>query len=468
MFYAQNSLMSYLRLWRNLFFSSVLCLPLTAQAAATFQLVNLDGPGEGFNDTTPFVAVGGNLATTLGQARLNAFQYAANILGGLVTSGVTIRVEINMDPMFGSESSASLGSVKTNTAFANFDGAPVANTLYVEALANKLAGKDLSPGTNDISATFNSSLDNGTVLGSTNWYYGLDGNAGGHIDFVSVALHELVHGLGFLNLLNLATGAKAAGLDDAFIRHLEHHGASPADFPSMTDAQRVNASTSDPNLHWTGPAVTAAAGGHVRMHGPNPQQGESVSHFSSALSPNQLMEPSYTGPVHSLGLAAQVLTDIGWPVSSPPPPPPSSMALPTGPTPFSCQDGAGGVFNSTNPAAARPLGAVNASSQLAVQLGTVAFSAAVDVYVVAQLPSGGQFIMNSSKQWLPYPVNTVPYRAGSSSAFSLDILWQVPLASISPGTYAAYTVIVPAGTNPAAFNLASSNYYLWCTTRTLP
>lgn len=455
--------------WRAFIFAMALCLPLATQAAATIQLVNLDGPGEGFNDTTPFVPVGGNTATTLGQARLNAFQYAANIVGAQLTSGVTIRVEINMDPMGGTASSATVGGAGPNTAFANFSGAPVANTWYVAALANKFSGMDLNPPPDiyeaDIGATFNSDVDNGTVLGATNWYYGLDGDPGGHIDFVSAVLHELVHGLGFISFVELATGAKAQGLNDAYTRHIEHHGATPSDYPSMSNAQRVTASSSDPNLHWTGPAVTAVAGGHVRMHGPNPQSpGSSVSHFSSALSPNQLMEPSYMGPIHSLGLAAQALADIGWTIT----PPPNSMPLPSVPSSFSCMDGASGVFNSTDPAVARPLGAVIVSGQLVVQLGTVAFAAGVDVYVVAQLPSGEQLIMNSLKQWLPYPANTVPYRAGSASALGFDSLWQAPLANLSPGAHAAYTVIVPAGTDPATFNLASSSYYLWCMTRTLP
>jgi uncharacterized repeat protein (TIGR01451 family) len=51
----------------------------------------------------------------------------------------------------------------------------------------------------------------------------------------------------------------------------------------------------------------------VEMYAPNPQEsGSSVSHFSTALSPNELMEPFYTGTNHSIGLAAQLLTDIGW------------------------------------------------------------------------------------------------------------------------------------------------------------
>ncbi len=46
-------------------------------AAATFQIVNIDSAGEGFNDNTPAVPVGGNDGTTVGQQRLIAFQYAA-------------------------------------------------------------------------------------------------------------------------------------------------------------------------------------------------------------------------------------------------------------------------------------------------------------------------------------------------------------------------------------------------------
>ncbi len=459
---------------RMLALFATLCLPLVAQSAATFQLVNLDGPGEGFNDTTPFVPVGGNTATTLGQARLNAFQYAANILGGLITSSVSIRVEIEMSPMGGGPGSAVLGGAGPNSVYQNFAGAPVANTWYVEALANKLAGTDLDPDA-DIGAEFNSDVDNGTVLGATNWYYGLDGNPGGHIDFVSVVLHELVHGLGFLDLVDLNTGAKFLSFDDAYMRHLENHGAIPPDYPAMTNAQRAIASTSAPNLHWAGPAVTAAAGtlsagvsgGHVQMYGPSPQEpGSSVAHFDTALSPNQLMEPNYTGAMHTIGLAAQLLTDLGWSVSAAQPP--TNMPLPTGPTSFSCTDGASGVFGSVDPTQAHPLGAVNAGGNLVLQLGFVPFAAPVDIYQVAQLPTGGQLIMNSLKQWLPFPANTVPYRTNSASAVNFDTLFQTPLASIPPGNYAAYTVVVPAGTDPVTFSLASSPYYLWCTTRTLP
>ena len=63
-----------------------------AVQAATFTIVNNDGAGEGFNDPTAAAPVGGNTGTTIGAQRLIAFQAAADIWGGLLSSAVTIRV----------------------------------------------------------------------------------------------------------------------------------------------------------------------------------------------------------------------------------------------------------------------------------------------------------------------------------------------------------------------------------------
>jgi hypothetical protein len=42
------------------------------------------------------------------------------------------------------------------------------------------------------------------------------------------------------------------------------------------------------------------------------QPGSSVSHFSTSLSPDEVMEPSYTTALHSPSLARYLMTDIGW------------------------------------------------------------------------------------------------------------------------------------------------------------
>jgi hypothetical protein len=329
---AELPMISHRKRLRVFLFSSLLAIAVAASPvadAATFLVINNDGAGEGFNDPTPASPVGGNTGTTIGAQRLMAFQRAADIWGGLLASAVTIRVRAQFDPLTCSASSAVLGSAGPTLIFRDFTGAPVLHTWYAVALANALHGSDLDPA-DDIDATFNSNLGNSGCLTSSGWYYGLDGNGpSNRIDFVSVLLHELGHGLGFLTFVDLNTGKKNSGFDDAYMRFLESHGASPPDYPSMSDAQRVAASIATGNLHWTGPNVRAASGvltagkvgDHVRMFAPNPQQpGSSVSHWDTALTPNQVMEPNYTQPLQNPGLELPLFQDIGWTLLSSPPP----------------------------------------------------------------------------------------------------------------------------------------------------
>ena len=293
-----------------------------AAQAAKISVINRDSPGEGFNATAARAPVGGNSGTTLGAQRLIAFRFAASIWAAGLSSPVPIRVGAQFNPLFCDQFSAVLGAAGPSAVARDFPGAPVANTWYALALAEARFGADIAPGMDDIIAVFNSNI--GTSCPFPNpWYYGLDANPPpGQIDFVTVVLHELGHGLGFLTVVQLASGAKLAGFDDAFMRFLERHGASPAGYPSMSNGQRVAASVDTGNLHWVGPNVRAAAGGelssgtvgdHVRMFAPNPQQpGSSVSHWDSVLVPNQLMEPSYTMPIHDPTLELALFQDIGW------------------------------------------------------------------------------------------------------------------------------------------------------------
>ena len=293
--------------------------------AATITVVNADGAGEGFNDPTPFAPVGGNPALTLGAARLNAFQYAANLWGACLESNVTILVSAQMNSLTCTPTSAILGSAGATTVFRDFAGAPVAATWYCQALANSLFGADLDGTTPDISAQFNSNLNGAAgCLGGIGWYYGFDASPpGSDIDFVTVVVHEIGHGLGFQTFVNLSTGAKLATFNDTYMLNLDRLGAVPSSYPAMSNAQRVAANISDPNLRWTGADVTAfhptiplgmgLSGIYARVHAPNPLvSGSSVSHFSSALFPNEVMEPAYISPNHNIDLTLQLMSDIGW------------------------------------------------------------------------------------------------------------------------------------------------------------
>ena len=305
-----------------------------AVEAAVIRVINNDNLGEGFNDPTPVAPVGGNTGTTLGQQRLIAFQRAANIWAGLLSSAVLIRVGATLDPLPCNATAAVLGSAGPVSVLRDFSGALRANTWYPVALANALHDSDLDLNEDDISATFNSAI--GTTCAFPNvWYYGLDARPpDNQTDFVSVVVHELGHGLGFLPSVNLLTGAKFFGFDDTFMLNLEHHGASPPDYPSMTNAQRVAASTDTGNLHWVGRNVRESSGvltdgkvgDHVQMYAPNSAQtGSSVSHWDTVLTPNQLMEPFYTEPLHNPVLELPLFQDIGWTLlTTPPPPPPAT------------------------------------------------------------------------------------------------------------------------------------------------
>ncbi len=303
----------------------VVLLADTTHAGATIIIRNNDAPGEGFNDLTPWVSTGGNPAITLGQARLNSFQYAAGIWGSLINSDVEITVLAQMDELSCTPLSAMLGAAGTITIHTDFIGAPRPRTWYPQALANALMGSDLAPIVPEIQATFNSNLNGDpSCLQGLEWYYGFDKNPPDNdIDFISVLVHELGHGLGFATYVNLVTGGKLDGLNDTYMVNLDQFGATPSAYPMMNNTQRIDANTSDPNLRWIGPAVTAAYPGTpltdgtiddtVRVHAPAQlQQGSSVSHWSDGLSPNEIMEPFYTEPLHDVGLARWLMKDIGW------------------------------------------------------------------------------------------------------------------------------------------------------------
>jgi hypothetical protein len=300
----------------------------TARAKATIVIIDKDAAGQGFNDNTPFSPVGGNNATTLGQARMIAFQAAAAIWSTRLESSVEIDVDAQWAALACSIYSGVLGQAGTIAVFQNFSHAPYPNTSYAGALANALAGEDLDPKTSEIAATFNTALGTASCFPSNPWYFGLDGAGPSYaVDLVSIVAHELGHGLGFQTYINVSTGAKYAGMDDAYLLNLEQYGASPSVLRDMTDAERALADTSEPSLLWTGSQVTQAglstltAGvnhGLVRLYGPNPiRVGSSVTHFSSVVNPSQLMRPDYIRAQHDPGLALPLLQDIGWPVPQP-------------------------------------------------------------------------------------------------------------------------------------------------------
>lgn len=324
---------SYTHLIRRYFLSllALISLSLTSftVSATTIVLVNSDAAAEGFNSNeAPFANQTGNNGGTLGQQRLNVFQAAADYWEERIDSNVTIRVQINFDPLFCESNRATLGSAGPNAVFRDFPNAPLPNTWYVEAVANSLAGTDQDSTSNDISARFNSDIDNNNnCLTGTNWWLGINSPAPiGTISLFDTVLHEIGHGLGFLSLVSPA-GTRFDNRNDAYMVNLFDQETNRA-WSSMTDAQRAASAINGPDLTWRGinannnsshlNASVSRTNGSIRMFAPAPfQEGSSVSHWDTSLSPDELMEPSAT-PTSDDRSTIQLLSDIGWNVISGP------------------------------------------------------------------------------------------------------------------------------------------------------
>jgi hypothetical protein len=247
---------------RHLALLAGLLLALSPAASrAGFVIVNLDGPGEGFNDPTPAAPVGGNPGTTVGAQRLNVFTKAGQIWDAILQSPITIRVQASFDPLSCTPTSGVLGSAGPNVVDSDFPGAGFPGTWYNGAEANRLSGVDQDPADDDIGAQFNSSVGTAACLTSRHWYYGFDGNEGATgLDLLTVLLHEFGHGLGFLTLTDETDGsffgppAQPSIWDRYLMDNVSHKH-----WIDMTPAERVASAINTGHLVWDGPAVNAAA-----------------------------------------------------------------------------------------------------------------------------------------------------------------------------------------------------------------
>lgn len=266
----------------------------------------LDAAGEGFYDST------------LGAQRRAAFEYALGIWSSLLPRsyvGETITVDVYFDPLGGSAFGAELAHAGPNQVHWDFSGG-VASTVYGDALANHLHKGDLVTGRSEIVATFNSDVDNPTVLGSRSWYYGTDGNCGSDTDFVSVVLHEMGHGLDFLSQYYSWDGGYYNGYPGIYDRFLELSGG--ADMTAMSNADRKAAAVSN-NLYWNGASGISGNGGvRPKIYAPSSiEPGSSLSHTDETLYKYDLMSPMYSGPNHDPGsIDLGMLADMGWSVAS--------------------------------------------------------------------------------------------------------------------------------------------------------
>ncbi|HEY9829200.1 MAG TPA: hypothetical protein V6D26_01385 [Stenomitos sp.] len=247
-----------------------------------------------------------------------AFQYAVDIWETLIQSPVTINVQANWAAL----GTKFLGQAKPTELYKDFSGAPVSNTLYPVALANALAGRDLNSKQADITASFSSDV---------NWYFGTDGNTPtGQYDFVTVALHELGHGLGFYSSMNVTPNSMGQSLGSwgssnspyIFDRFIENNAGqnliNTTLFP-QNSTQLGNELTSN-NVFFDA-SITTSRNDNVRprLYAPNPWEGgSSISHLDDGTydgTINALMthDTDWAEAVHQPGpITFNMFRDMGW------------------------------------------------------------------------------------------------------------------------------------------------------------
>jgi hypothetical protein len=283
---------------------AALALGLTAPASAvTFTITYGDGPSEGFNDPV------------LGAERRAALEFALDIWAVRLDGDVNIRVSAQFNPLGGDQFGATLGFAGPSSNHRNFAGSQ-ANTVYPVALANQIAGTDLNGATSEIQCTFNTSVDNSTVLGNNDFYYGLDLNAGSDTHFVTVALHEIGHGLGFLDNMDSNGSYVSFGQPSIYDRQLVRPGQG--NIVDLSQSERADQLISG-FLFFQGPESLATRPNGFRMYTPNPfEPGSSVSHFDLTLTPDELMEPQFNVPIIEPNFELPVFDDLGYNILGPP------------------------------------------------------------------------------------------------------------------------------------------------------
>jgi hypothetical protein len=275
--------------------ATLLAAARPANAAATFILQVTDGADVGFNDPTPATPVGGNMGTTIGAQRRQAFQHALDIWGKALDSPIPIIVTAQFGPLECTATNAVLG--QAGPAMMEFDvPGQDPNVLYPEALADRLAGVDINPGFPDIQAEFNGNLSE--CFEGLDWYYGLDAKANDdQADLIMTILHEIGHGLGFLSAVDETTGETLSpGTWDPFTGQLLDV-ASGMLWHQMTAAARLTSMSTARGLVWNGQYGNSAAATWLTPGAPRIRTTPEIPGLRDALIDANYGRLLSTGPV---------------------------------------------------------------------------------------------------------------------------------------------------------------------------
>ncbi len=237
-----------------------------------------------------------------------AFQFAVDIWATFLSSPERIRVEAEFVDL--GEPNL-LGGAGPTVLVRDFPG-DVPDTFFPVSLANALAGNDLFSGA-DIQVSINSDFPS--------WYFGIDANPPfNEVDFVSIVLHELAHGLGFSDSFKVDDSDRGSwglgGRSEIFDRFVEDYlGQNLIDTAVYPQSSIALGSALTDDVFFYGANTSGA-----ELYAPSTfQEGSSIAHLDEATYPsggaNGLMTPSISSGEshHNPGDVVQdILEDLGW------------------------------------------------------------------------------------------------------------------------------------------------------------
>ncbi len=245
-----------------------------------------------------------------------AFDYAAAIWQGYLVSPVPIVIEACW---------TTLGPGILGHGGASYTALGPPSTFYPFALADAILGYDAT-GVPDITVAFSDNFP---------WYFGTDGNPlPNTMDFVSVVLHEIGHGLGFAGTMQgnvPGTGQARWGWGSSIPAAYDRFAVNNIDQSLINTSIFANPSASlfsqltGGNVYFKGDnAVFANGGSNVKLYAPATwSNGSSYAHLDyntyKLPNPNALMvyAMSYDSSVHDPGpVTLGILKDIGWSIDS--------------------------------------------------------------------------------------------------------------------------------------------------------
>ena len=244
-----------------------------------------------------------------------AAKTAFNAAAAIWTSTLQSSVPITISACWANLGSPSiLGYSGGATSYRDFSGAPLAGTFYESSLANALHGSDLDATKFDDYITYNSNFT---------WYYGTDSNPpAGQFDLVTVAAHEIAHGLNFSGTANYSGGTGSygyGGYPNIYDTFMEDSGGTK--LTSYTNpSAALGALLTSGSLWFNGTnANTANGGSRVKMYAPGTWSGgSSYSHldyntFAGGANSMMVYAVSDGAANHNPGpVTIGLLKDLGW------------------------------------------------------------------------------------------------------------------------------------------------------------